>query len=143
MTTKTRNTKPVAVAGGGIGGLATALGLAQRGFRVTVLEQARQFGEVGVGLQVAPNALAVLDALGVGAMETVFWRAIVVPKGTPADIVAKLEQSFLKASQHPKFLDYLAGLGEVPAGVRGAALAREIRAEYDALGVLTKQVAPK
>lgn len=66
MTTKTRNTKPVAVAGGGIGGLATALGLAQRGFRVIVLEQARQFGEVGVGLQVAPNALAVLDALGVG-----------------------------------------------------------------------------
>lgn len=67
MTTKTRNTKPVAIAGGGIGGLATALGLAQRGFRVIVLEQARQFGEVGVGLQVAPNALSVLDALGVGA----------------------------------------------------------------------------
>lgn len=89
-----------------------------------------------------PQAVG-LDALGVGAMETVFWRAIVVPKGTPADVVAKLEQSFMKASQHPKFLDYLAGLGEVPASVRGAALARELRAEYDALGVLTRQVAPK
>ena len=32
-----------------------------------MLEQAREFGEVGVGLQVAPNALSVLDALGVGA----------------------------------------------------------------------------
>jgi 2-polyprenyl-6-methoxyphenol hydroxylase-like FAD-dependent oxidoreductase len=31
-----------------------------------VLEQAAEFGEVGVGLQVAPNALSVLDALGVG-----------------------------------------------------------------------------
>ncbi|HEX7007373.1 MAG TPA: FAD-dependent monooxygenase [Alphaproteobacteria bacterium] len=57
---------PIAIAGGGIGGLACALGLAQRGFEVVVLEQAQAFGEVGVGLQVAPNALAVLDALGVG-----------------------------------------------------------------------------
>lgn len=58
---------PVAIAGGGIGGLACALALARRGFRSVVLEQAREFGEVGVGLQVAPNALHVLDALGVGA----------------------------------------------------------------------------
>ncbi len=63
----TRNAKPIAIAGGGIGGLAGALGLAQRGFKTIVLEQAREFGEVGVGLQVAPNALHVLDALGVGA----------------------------------------------------------------------------
>jgi 2-polyprenyl-6-methoxyphenol hydroxylase-like FAD-dependent oxidoreductase len=63
----TRNTQPVAIAGGGIGGLACALALARRGFRSLVLEQAREFGEVGVGLHVAPNALSVLDALGVGA----------------------------------------------------------------------------
>jgi salicylate hydroxylase len=63
---KPRNTLPVAIAGGGIGGLACALALARHGFRALVLEQAREFGEVGVGLQVAPNALSVLDALGVG-----------------------------------------------------------------------------
>jgi len=62
-----RNTQPVAIAGGGIGGLACALALARKGFRSVVLEQAREFGEVGVGLHVAPNALSVLDALGVGA----------------------------------------------------------------------------
>jgi len=89
-----------------------------------------------------PQAVG-LDALGIGAMETVFWRAIVVPKGTPPEIVAKLEDSFLRASQQPKFVEYLASLGEVPANARGAALARDLRAEYDALGVLTKQVAPK
>jgi len=61
-----RNTLPVAIAGGGIGGLACALALARQGFRSLVLEQAREFGEVGVGLHVAPNALSVLDALGVG-----------------------------------------------------------------------------
>ena len=89
-----------------------------------------------------PQAIG-LDALGVGKMETVFWRAIVVPKGTPPEIVAKLEQSFLKASQHPKFLAYLSGLGEVPANAHGQTLARELRVEYDALGALTKQVTPK
>ena len=61
-----RNALPVAIAGGGIGGLACALALARHGFRSLVLEQAREFGEVGVGLHVAPNALTVLDALGVG-----------------------------------------------------------------------------
>ena len=62
-----RNDLPVAIAGGGIGGLACALALARHGFRSLVLEQAPEFGEVGVGLHVAPNALSVLDALGVGA----------------------------------------------------------------------------
>ena len=64
---KSRNALPVAIAGGGIGGLACALALARHGFRSLVLEQAHEFGEAGVGLQVAPNALSVLDALGVGA----------------------------------------------------------------------------
>ena len=67
MSSTARNENPVAIAGGGIGGLACALALARQGFRSLVLEQAREFGEVGVGLQVAPNALSVLDALGVGA----------------------------------------------------------------------------
>jgi 3-hydroxybenzoate 6-monooxygenase len=56
----------VAISGGGIGGLACALALGRRGVRSVVLEQAREFGEAGVGLQVATNALHVLDALGVG-----------------------------------------------------------------------------
>lgn len=66
MKRSPRNKMPLVIAGGGIGGLACALALAQRNFAVTVCEQAPQFGQVGVGLQVAPNALSVLDALGVG-----------------------------------------------------------------------------
>ncbi len=66
MPVAPRNVWPVAIAGGGIGGLACALALARQGFQSLVLEQAREFGEAGVGLQMAPNALSVLDALGVG-----------------------------------------------------------------------------
>jgi 3-hydroxybenzoate 6-monooxygenase len=57
--------KEVIVVGGGIGGLAAAYGIAKLGKKVTLLEQAPQFGEVGAGLQVGPNGLRALDALGV------------------------------------------------------------------------------
>jgi 3-hydroxybenzoate 6-monooxygenase len=64
MNAKTR--PPILIAGGGIGGLAAALGLAQAGFAVTVLEKAASFGEIGAGIQLGPNAFCALDALGVG-----------------------------------------------------------------------------
>jgi 2-polyprenyl-6-methoxyphenol hydroxylase-like FAD-dependent oxidoreductase len=66
MSFTPRNTLPIVISGGGIGGLACAVALAQRNFYVVVCETAPQFGQVGAGLQVAPNALSVLDALGVG-----------------------------------------------------------------------------
>lgn len=55
----------VIVVGGGIGGLAAALAVNDTGKSVAVFEQAPEFGEVGAGLQLAPNALEVLDRLGV------------------------------------------------------------------------------
>ena len=60
-----RDRHPTVVVGGGIGGLTVALALALRGRRVHVLEKAPTFGEIGAGLQLAPNALHVLDRLGV------------------------------------------------------------------------------
>ena len=54
------------IVGGGIGGLTTALALARRGHDVCILEQADALGEVGAGLQLGPNAMAVLHDLGVG-----------------------------------------------------------------------------
>ena len=63
----TTNTElPILVAGGGIGGLAAALALVRRGFKVKVLEQAPEIGEIGAGIQLGPNAFHAFDALGVG-----------------------------------------------------------------------------
>jgi len=89
MTVTARNAQPVAIAGGGIGGLACALALARHGFRSLVLEQAPEFGEAGVGLQMAPNALSVLDALGVG--EAAKKHALVIERLLMLDAVTGAE----------------------------------------------------
>jgi len=65
---KARNELPVIIAGGGLGGLGAALALARKGFKSIVLEQAPEFGEIGAGIQLAPNAWHAIDALGVGEL---------------------------------------------------------------------------
>jgi salicylate hydroxylase len=55
------------VAGAGIAGLTAALAMARAGLRVNVLEQAETLEEIGAGIQLSPNAMHVLDALGLRA----------------------------------------------------------------------------
>lgn len=55
----------VAIAGGGIGGLAAALSLAGRGIASTVYERRKEHSETGAGIQLGPNATGVLSRLGV------------------------------------------------------------------------------
>ncbi|SDY09521.1 salicylate hydroxylase [Variovorax sp. YR266] len=56
----------ILVAGGGIGGLATALALSKGRHRVDVFEQAAVFGEIGAGVQLGPNATRRLQQLDLG-----------------------------------------------------------------------------
>lgn len=86
--------KTVLIAGAGIGGLAAALAFRQRGACVTVLEQAEAISEVGAGLQISPNGMAVLRALGVAeavAEPAVQARAVVMRDYRRAGEVAKLD----------------------------------------------------
>ena len=56
----------VAVVGAGIAGLTVAAALVRNGLRCDVFEQARLLGEVGAGVQLAPNAARLLHRLGMG-----------------------------------------------------------------------------
>lgn len=59
-------TKTAAIVGGGIGGLAAAIGLRAAGWYVTVFERAQGLPETGTGLGMWPSALRALDRLGLG-----------------------------------------------------------------------------
>jgi salicylate hydroxylase len=65
-------TETVLIAGGGIGGLASGLGLARAGAVVRVLERAPALTEVGAGVQLGPNVTRILNAWGLSsALESV------------------------------------------------------------------------
>jgi salicylate hydroxylase len=85
--------KPILVAGGGIGGIAAALALARAGFDVQVLEQTAEIGEIGAGIQLAPNAFAAFDALGVGEAargRAVYTDEMVMHDAIDATLVARV-----------------------------------------------------
>ena len=56
--------KQVLVAGGGIGGMAAALGAARSGSEVRLYERAEVFSEVGAGVQLSPNVVRCLQVWG-------------------------------------------------------------------------------
>lgn len=107
------------VVGGGIGGLAVAIALARRGVAVTVLEQAQHITEVGAGLQISPNGLAVLRALGLesalrrrGAVQ---GQAVVLRDYAVGKTVARLDLTRLAKDQQYYFV-HRADLVDVLAG---------------------------
>ena len=83
------------VIGGGIGGLAAAAALSRRGMAVTLLEQAPAITEVGAGLQISPNGIAVLRAMGLDAKLTeraaVRGQAVVLQDYKAGARVARLD----------------------------------------------------
>ncbi|MGW4803494.1 FAD-dependent monooxygenase [Kitasatospora sp. NPDC004272] len=85
--------RPLAVVGGGIGGLAAALAAARAGRTVTLVERAAQFGEIGAGLQLAPNASLALDELGV--LADVRRNAVMPPRLVMMDAVSGTEVTSL------------------------------------------------
>jgi 2-polyprenyl-6-methoxyphenol hydroxylase-like FAD-dependent oxidoreductase len=148
---KARNEKPVIIAGGGIGGLAAALALARKGFRSVVLEQAPQFGEIGAGIQIAPNAWHALDALGVGALvkkEAVFVEHLFMFDGVSGEKVIDipLDKRFAKRFGNPYAVTHRAdihgslldGCKALPELIELRTNARVASFEHDGKEVLVK-----
>ncbi len=57
--------RTILISGGGIAGLTAALALSKRGYRIDVCEKAPAFDIIGAGIQLSPNAMRILDDLGV------------------------------------------------------------------------------
>ncbi len=97
----------ITVIGGGIGGLTSALALRQRGASVTVLEQAEAITEVGAGIQVSPNGLRVIEALGLANdlfARSVQGRAVSLRNGSNGVEVARLDLKRLPDDQRYLFV---------------------------------------
>ena len=73
-----RRRPKIAIIGGGIAGLAAALALVRRGVEVAVYEQAGELSEIGAGVQMTPNAMKALFALG---LEETAMRVAFEPEG--------------------------------------------------------------
>jgi 3-hydroxybenzoate 6-monooxygenase len=137
---KARNEKPVVVAGGGIGGLAAALALARKGFRSIVLEQAQQFGEIGAGIQLAPNAWHALDALGVGQLvkkEAVFIEHLLMFDGVSGERVIDipLDERFAKRFGNPYAVTHRADIhGSLLDGCKALPQLIELRTDSRVTG---------
>src|SRR5256885_11776692 len=135
-----RNKNPVLIAGGGIGGLASALALARRGFKSLVLEQAPQFGEIGAGIQIAPNAWHALDALGVGALvkkDAVFIESLLMMDGVSGEkiIDIPLDARFAKRFANPYAVTHRADIhGSLVDGCKALPELIELRTKTKVTG---------
>lgn len=83
----------VTILGAGVAGLTAALTLARHGRQVRVVEQAPELSELGAGLQITPNGMAVLRALGLAealTARTLPARAARLRDGLSGGDVARL-----------------------------------------------------
>lgn len=124
----TPNEECIAIVGGGIGGVALAVGLRHRGVKVRVFEAADDFTELGAGIALGPNAIAALQLLDPAAAsvfeglatknafsdEEATWINFRTGMGEPS-LIAKVEtkdgrKTGLSSVHRARFLNGLAAL---------------------------------
>ncbi|WP_167647831.1 FAD-dependent monooxygenase [Mameliella alba] len=98
--------RDITIIGAGIGGLTAALALRARGAEVRILEQADAIREVGAGIQVSPNGLRVIEALGLGEgfrAISVAGRAVSLREARGREVL-RLDLTRLPAEQSYRFV---------------------------------------
>jgi 2-polyprenyl-6-methoxyphenol hydroxylase-like FAD-dependent oxidoreductase len=98
--------RPIIVAGGGIGGAAAALALANAGFRVQLIERAPEFGVIGYGIQLGPNVFPMFERLGVAGTvlrSAIVPDAVLMMDSVDAGVIASIPTggAFRQRFRHP------------------------------------------
>jgi len=88
---------------------------------------------------VLPDAVGLRD-LGIAGEQTVLWRAILAPRGTPAATLSQIEQAFESAMNTPATRRYCEEAGEQIMILKGDVFRSMLRAEYDALGAVARSL---
>lgn len=130
---------PILIAGGGIGGLAAACGLARKGQRSIVVEQAAQLGEIGAGIQIGPNAFHCFDYLGVGdeaRSKAVYIDALRLMDAQTAEDITHipLDEPFRKFYGNPYAVVHRADLHGVLLDYCVASPLIDLRTDHKVLG---------
>jgi salicylate hydroxylase len=93
----------ILIAGGGIGGISTALSLIEAGFEVEVFEQAPALMEIGAGIQLSANAMHVLFSHGLQQRLSQIWvkpSAYVFRLHDTGEIISKIDLAETHERQH-------------------------------------------
>ncbi|MES2260907.1 MAG: 3-hydroxybenzoate 6-monooxygenase [Pseudomonadota bacterium] len=109
---------PFLIAGGGIGGFATALCLARLGHKVRLFEQAREIREIGAGIQIGPNAFHMFERLGLTAAvraKASMPRTLTMMDGITGEQVTSipLDEAFIERFKYPYALIHRADLHRI------------------------------
>lgn len=80
---------------------------------------------------------------GLADFESVGWFGLVAPAGTPVDVVARLNDAFVKALKDPSVVEKIRSLGAEPAPMSPEQFARFIASESEKWGRLVKEAGIK
>ncbi|EEB69769.1 monooxygenase, FAD-binding [Ruegeria sp. R11] len=133
----------ITIIGAGIGGLAAALAFSQQGAKVTVLEQADAIAEVGAGIQVSPNGVAVLRALGLA--DDLAWcsqrgRAVVLRSHRYGREVLRLDLDHYSPGQNFYFVHRADLIGLFADAVRRRGVRVRLLQKVDRISVAQRSV---
>ena len=109
---------PILVVGGGLGGAAVALALARKNFHVRLVEQAPEFGVIGYGIQLGPNAFHMFDRLGVSdavLSQAIIPNSLLMLDSIDARIIARIPTgaSFMTRFKRPYIVIHRVDLHQI------------------------------